>query len=99
MSHQFSKEFYTLSEQQREDPLGSLLDLVGHESLFNHREELFYWLGRMVTNPDYEGEAAIDLEEQFWYFLLTLKCVERLQRIHNMIQAGELIYSYKSKTT
>ena len=99
MSHQFNNEFCTLDEQQRNDPLGGLLDVVGHQSLFDHRKELFNWLGRVITNPDYEGAGSLDLEDQFWYFQLTLKFVERLHRIHNMIQAGELIYSYKLKTT
>jgi hypothetical protein len=99
MSHQFNNEFCTLDEEQRKDPLDNLLDVIGHKSLFDHRKELFTWLGRVVTNPDYRGEDIVDLEEQFWYFQLTLKCVERLHRIHNMIQAGELIYSYKSQTT
>jgi hypothetical protein len=99
MPHDFDNEFCTLNEGQREDPLGSILDVVGHVSLYHHRQELFNWLERVMTNPDYDTESAVDRKDQFWYFELTLKCVERLHRIYNMIEAGDLIYSYKPKTT
>jgi hypothetical protein len=97
MSQQFNNEYSLLGEEARKDPLGGLSDVVGHRSLYDHRQELFYWLERVMTCSD--GENWMEKKEQFFYFELTLKCVERLHRIHLMIQAGELTYSYKPKTT
>ena len=98
MSHQFNNEYSLLDEQARKDSLGGLWDVVDHMSLFDHRMELFHWLKRIMTNPDYDNEGAVDRKDQFWYFELTLKCVERLHRIYNMIEAGELTYSYPEPT-
>jgi hypothetical protein len=96
MSHQFNNEYSLLGEEVRKDPLGGLLDVVGHRSLYDHRKELFYWLERIVTCSD--GENSLERSEEFFYFGLTLKCVERLHRIHQMIEAGELTYAYQPKT-
>ena len=95
MSHQLNNDFTTMNEEQRKDPLGNLLDIVGQETLHDLRRGLFYMLERAVTNTYYDDESGEETRDQFWHFQLILKCVERLYRIHNMIEAGELIYSYK----
>jgi hypothetical protein len=99
MSHQLNNDFTTMNEEQRKDPLGNLLDVVGHETLYDLRRELFYMFERAATNTYYDDESGEELRDQFWHFELFLKCVERLYRIYNMIEARELTYSYHPKTT
>ena len=97
MSNQLDIDFTTMNAEQRKDPLGNLLDIVGHETLHDIRKELFYWMEDVATNSDRHSECIEDRKEKFLYFGLILKCVERMYCIYNMIEAHELEYTYNFK--
>ncbi len=97
MSYNWDNQYCLLSEQQRADPLGNLLEVVGHRSLFDQRKELYHWMVRVMTCELSTHEMAAERDDQFWFFQMNLRTIETIFRIHEMIKSNQLIYSYKQE--
>ncbi len=91
---EWEQHYSVLTEEERRDPMDTLIDFCCEATLFQQRSDLWELFSAAMSSEYFEADTREAKEDRMFFFEKLLQLLETAHRIDEMVKKKELIYSY-----